>query len=427
MKKLLFVTLLFCNRTLSQTKCDTAQLPIVFVHGFLASGDTWATQVQRFSTNGFCENRLFVFDWNTIGKSKYSDSLLDVFISDILHKSHSKQVNLVGHSAGTGLCFGYLKDSLHAIKVAHYVNIAGFKMKPVAGPSVNIPILNIYSTDDNVIRNGGDIAGADNLRETGMDHLQTATCEETFSNIFSFFVGGKRRVNPVIEPSKEIYISVGGKAVQLGENKPLTDSFIVYQFNPNTGKRFINKNNLPSGSITGWKNFAEDGSWGIELAKNSYTEFEVHPKSGSRLFYFFEPTVRNNKNRYIRALPETGMIANMLGTIPNDEKQTSLVIFSSNQAVIAGRDSLAIDDIGLSNSVLTPASKTAIAVFVFDDGDYKTSANALPGYKNAPFLSGADVFLKADANKTMRIYFNGRTMVLPRKKSKEGIMVAVFN
>jgi len=41
------------------------------------------------------------------------------------------------------------------------------------------------------------------------------------------------------------------------------------------------------------------------------------------------------------------MAAAMLGNIPNDDKQTALVIFTANNAVIAGRDSLAIDSIPL--------------------------------------------------------------------------------
>jgi hypothetical protein len=40
---------------------------------------------------------------------------------------------------------------------------------------------------------------------------------------------------------------------------------------------------------------------------------------------------------YLRALPTNGMAASMLGNMPNDDKQTVLVIFTANKAVIAGR------------------------------------------------------------------------------------------
>jgi hypothetical protein len=74
-----------------------------------------------------------------------------------------------------------------------------------------------------------------------------------------------------------------------------------------------------------------------------------------------------------------------------------------------------------------PSSKTSIASFLFDDGDEKTSGRPIKSFSMTPFLSGVDVFIKADENKSMRIYYNGRTMVLPRRKSSEGIMVVVFN
>ena len=119
------------------------------------------------------------------------------------------------------------------------------------------------------------------------------------------------------------------------------------------------------------------------------------------------------------------MAAAMLGNIPNDDKQTALVIFTANNAVIAGRDSLAIDSIPLPKFM--PASKTSIACFLFDDGDELTSGKALKSLSSAPFLTGVDVFVKAEENKTMCIYYNGRSIVLPKRKSKNGIMIVVFN
>jgi alpha/beta hydrolase fold len=417
----------FSMAQIAAQPCSTQTRPIVFVHGFLASGDTWATQVQRFSSNGFCDDRLFVFDWNTLGGKLKNDSLLDVFIDKILQTTKATQIDLVGHSAGGGLCYTYLKDSLRALKVAHYVHIGSNKMKGAAGPSANIPTMNIYSTDDKVVRSSGDIPGAVNIKQTGYDHLQTATSPTSFLNMYNFFTGNTGKADIVQSPG--FYKKAGGKGVLLGENTPLSmDSFRVFLFNPVTGTRFVNKRNGTSDAYTGWTVFGkEDGSWSFALNKESYTEFEVRPKNARPIFYYFEPLVRHNRNMYIRALPATGMAASMLKGIPNDDAQTALVIFTANQAVISGRDTLAIDSIPLSLPKLTPAGKTAIASFVFDDGDGKTSGNALKSFAAAPFLSGVDVFIPADDKKTMRIYFNGRSMVVPRRKSSEGIMVVVFN
>ena len=428
MKKIFFALLLFCNYSFSQVKCDSDQLPVVFVHGFMGSGDNWATQIQCFSSNGFCEDRLFVFDWNSIGGGPNTGVLLDSFINKILENTKAAKINLVGHSAGGGVCYSYLKDSLHALKVAHYVHMGSMKMKAPAGKNGEVPTMNIYSTDDKVVRNGGDIPGATNVVQTGNDHMQVATSAPSFTAMYHFFTGTNGSVRTNIEPANGFYRTIGGKAVLMAENTPMAfDSFRVHLINPATGERYKNKRSFPGDEYVGWTTFGRDGSFSFSLNKESYTEFEVHPANGRTIFYYFEPLVRNSRNVYLRALPTSGMAASMLGNIPNDDKQTVLVIFTSNNAVIAGRDSLAMDSIPLSLPNLMPASKTSIATFLFDDGDEKTSGKAIKSLSMAPFLTGVDVFIKADENKTMRIYYNGRSIVLPRRKSSEGIMVVVFN
>jgi alpha/beta hydrolase fold len=426
MKKIFFGFLFFCNQLLAQTNCDATQLPIVFVHGFMGSGDNWATQIQRFSSNGFCEDRLFVFDWNSIGGGQNTGVLLDSFINSVLEKTKADKINLVGHSAGGGVCYSYLKDSLHALKVAHYVHVASMKMKTPAGKNGEVPTMNIYSMDDKVMRGGTDIPDAVNVKQTGNDHMQVATSAASFADLYHFFTGTSKAVNTNIISSKGFYKSVGGKAVLMAENTPLAnDSFCVNLINPANGERY--KSPQSNGNYVNWTRFGKDGSFSFQLNKESYTEFEVHPSTGRTVFYYFEPLQRNNKNIYLRALPTKGMAAAMLGKIPNDDKQSVLVIFTSNNAVIAGRDSLAIDSIPLSLPNIMPSGKTSIACFVYDDGDEITSGKTLKSLAAAPFICGVDVFIKAEENKTMRIYYNGRNIVLPKRKSSDGIMVVVFN
>lgn len=427
MKKTGLLLLFFYQTSLAQTSCDSTRLPVVFVHGFMGGGDNWATQVQRFSSRGYCEDRLFVFDWNTIGRQN-SDSLMNVFIDGVLRKTNSGQIDLVAHSAGGGLSYAYLKDSLHARKVAHYIHIGSMKMPAPPGKHGEVPTMNIYSVDDMVMRGASDIFGATNIRETGYDHLQVATCAASFSHIYAFLTGSRERVNTAIDTVKDEMRIMGGKAMLLAENTPLSqDSFRVFLIDPRTGTRISNKGSFKDGSISGWRTFGIDGSWGLQVHRDNYTEFEMRTGSGRPLFYYFEPLVRNNRNVYLRGLPTRGMVATLLGKIPNDSIQTALVIFSGNSAVIAGRDTLAIDSIPLSLPELMPASKTSIATFLYDDGDRVSSGKALKSLSMAPFLTGVDVFIKSEEGKTMRIYYNGRSIVLPKRKSREGIMIVVFN
>lgn len=433
---ILFFSILVAQNLTAQANhyddgCDTSKRPIVFVHGFLGSGDNWALQLQRFSSNGYCHQRMFLFDWNTINRSKATDSLLNLFIDAVLQQTKAAQVDLIAHSAGGGLCYNYLNDSLHALKVAHYIHIGSGKMKIAAGKHAEVPTMNIYSKADNVVKTGGAIPGAVNVVLTSADHMQVATSEESFVHLYKFLNANQAPKTTKIISVDNPYRSVGlsGKGLTLGENIPLSlDSFNVYIFDPLTGKRkLIEQNKSSHGAYTGWAKFAKDGSFGFNITTKNYFEFEVRPANGRKVYYFFEPLKRTNKAVYLRTFPSSGMIAGVLNQIPKDEQQTALVIFSSNSAVIAGRDTLAIDSIPISTQALAPASKTMISVFLFDDkNDSISTCNPIKAFSGLPFLGSADIRIPADKNGTMRIYYNGRTMALPRRPSSDGVIIAVF-
>jgi hypothetical protein len=57
--------------------CDSTLTPVIFIHGFLASGDTYALQAQRFRANDYCARRIFAFDWNTLTGLQSAVPLLD--------------------------------------------------------------------------------------------------------------------------------------------------------------------------------------------------------------------------------------------------------------------------------------------------------------------------------------------------------------
>ena len=209
----------------SNVECNSTKRPIVFVHGFLGSGDNWATQIQRFSSNGYCENSMYVFDWNSISRSKSTDSLLNNFIDEVLKKTNATQVDLVGHSAGGALCYSYLNNSLHATKVAHYIHIGSGKMKTPAGQNAEVATMNIFSTADMIAKSGGEIPGAVNVQQTTTDHFQVATSEETFLSLFKFFNNNQEPRTKKVIASKKNNNTIGGKGVTLGENNPLSRVF----------------------------------------------------------------------------------------------------------------------------------------------------------------------------------------------------------
>lgn len=409
---------------MANSQCDIAKRPVVFIHGFLASGDTYAGQIQRLIKAGYCADRLFVFDWNSVsGIGKKTDSLLSDFIDNVLSHSGTTQIDLIGHSAGGGLGRGYLIDSVSANKVAHYIHLGSRKWFYEFNWFKNNHCLNIYSAGDKVIGTGaGDVNGAANLDLKDKDHYEVATSEETFEAMYKFMNDGNLPFKGKSENIKSVQIS--GKAVLLGDNEPLLNGLInVYRLNAKTGTRLSLK---PDAIFT----VNEKGYWGAFTAiKKTYYEFELRTdeKSQRTISYFFEPFTQSNRYVYLRGFPQGNMIGMMLGSMPAKEDQSAIVVYSANKAMIAGRDSVTVDGIPISSSALTPASKTIISSFIFDDGDGKTSGKGLKQFSVAPFIGGVDISLPVNNKKGIRIYYNGRKLVLPAAPSKERILLAVFN
>jgi triacylglycerol esterase/lipase EstA (alpha/beta hydrolase family) len=69
--------------TVSPFGCDTCRYPVVMVHGFLASGDTYAPFVQLFHSNGYKPNYLYAFDWNSLNQGANNSAALDAFIDTV--------------------------------------------------------------------------------------------------------------------------------------------------------------------------------------------------------------------------------------------------------------------------------------------------------------------------------------------------------
>ncbi|HMO31793.1 MAG TPA: alpha/beta fold hydrolase [Lacibacter sp.] len=401
--------------------CDSTRLPVVFVHGFLGSGDNWSLPIRRLVQNGYCANRLFVFDWNSVNRGRSTDSLLDVTINHVLRQTGAKAVNLVGHSAGGGLCYSYLADSIRARKVARYVHIGSSTMKAPAGPGGAVPTLNIYSKADQVVRNGGPIPGAENVQLYTADHLQVATGDSSLLAMFAFFNPGKQAKLPPFQAAGREGIRLAGKVVTLGENMPVSGNYRVVLYDPQSGT-YRHTRGVPA-----WKPIGADGSWEVTQYADDYFSVEVKPDAGRRVIYFLENQPVDNLHLYLRTFPASGMVASLLQQLPSDSSKALLVVFSSNGALIAGRDSLLINGMPVTTTAIAPPSKTMIAAFVTDDGDGVSSYNPLPAFRSFPFLGSMDMVLKAGNYDPITIQLNNRIIRLPWEPSSNAVLIAVFD
>ena len=402
--------------------CNDSLRPIVMAHGFMASGDTYAKHFQRFTSNDYCPERLFVFDWNTLGTTD-NIILLDAFIDTVLQLTGATQVDLAGHSAGGGLGYDYLANALRASKVAHYAHIGSSLQSAPAGPNGEVPTLNLWSQDDEVVSDKGDIPGATNVMLTGADHYQVATTAESFQAIYSFFNNGKQPETTEIKAENEIKLS--GRALSFGENVPEIGATVdIYEGDPNNGNRIT-----PNPNAT--FNTSAQGHWGPFTATTGTTyEFVVTTAdtSARQIHFYREGFRRSDKLVYLRTLPSPGSLAGiMLSSLPDDPGQAALAVFSSSQAVIDTRDFLEIGQTVLSTTEFASADQTTIAFFIYDDGDGQTSGDALGFFSQLPFINGVDMYFPTDQLPSIELEFNGRKLFAKSWPSSEGLVVPIFD
>lgn len=398
--------------------------PMVLVHGFLASGDTYEKQAKRFASNGYSRDRIFAFDWNSLGSGN-NEALLDKFIDSVILVTGAREVELVGHSAGSGLVYNYCKAPARARKVRNLVLLAGFAQAKRGGPNGEIRTLNIYSTADKIVAGGGDIPDAENLMLTDADHYEVATGLETFIAMYRFFNFGDDPATLDILPESQIVLA--GKAASFGENVARAGTQVeIYALDAATGFRV---SGTPDAVFTTNKT----GNWGPFSAQaNTHYEFVVSNPGvpGDRVVHYYrEPFTCSDHLVYLRSFPAGASIAAIfLASLPKDDDQAVVAFFGASQAAIAGRDELKINGNVLSTNTFCSADNTTIALFTYDaNSNNTTNMTQIAAFSLFPFLNGADIFYPTTAPETITVEFNGRIQKLRNWKSEsEGVSVAVF-
>ncbi len=418
------ISILFIMLTLSAfSLAASPRLPIIFVHGMLASGDTYAGQISRFEANGYDGKLLFAYDWNSLsfGRGGAADGLQQM-VDSVLSQTKSSKVFLVGHSAGSGLVYNYCKDSTRVNKIAGVVLIGGFKQDTTAGFKGEIPTLNIFSEGDLVVKGGSEIPGATNIRLKEDDHYEVATGTLAFDAMYRFVTGGQTASLEALHSDEPVFLA--GKALSLGNNAPIAGGKVsVYQLNPLSGERVkSNPDAIYEVDI--------NGHWGTFMAiKGAAYEFMLQgPDSADRPIHYFREQVQGtNRNVYLRSIPTSGMMSMMFSGIPEDSLP-ALAVFSSNKAILNGRDILLVDGKELTGTDFFKPSRTTIAMFLYDGNGNRQSDLTGVGLFNMQgvFLAGIDVAFEV-APKPIQLELNNRLLNIRRIPSRDGVTVPVFD
>lgn len=398
--------------------CDNEHVPVVMVHGFLASGDTYTNHVMRFTANGYCQDRLFVYDWNSIGGGS-SPELLDAFVDEVLSVTGATQIDLMGHSAGGGVGYSYLEDAARAAKVRRYVHIASGDEDAPAGPTANVPTLNLYSANDRVVPGNDGIDGADNVDLEDDDHYEVATSAESFAAIWEFLTDTEPTTTDIAPQEEPIVIA--GRACALGENVPAAGATVdIYEVDTDTGRRKQRRASFTA---------SEQGYWGPFAGRSDVRyEFHVTPVEGRSIHYYRENFVRNNTLVYLRTLP-TGLFGRALvNALKFDTDQPTSVIFLASRGLQPG-DALLLDEADLSGDEYTNRDNTTIALFFYDNvSDDETDLSPVALFETFPFLAGLDFAPGADRRQSSVAELNGRRIGIPRWPAEpDGVSIAVFD
>lgn len=412
------LTLAFFSSAQAAPTCDSLSMPVVFVHGFMGAGDNWALQARRFVMQGHCHERIYMFDWNSMNGRQKSDSLLEAFLLAVLHRTKSKKLALVAHSAGGGLCYRFLKDSARSSLVSHYIHIGSSMLEKDAGPGGSIPTLVIGSRDDKIVPIYKGSRVSRQLILEGKDHMEVASCYESFEVMYEFLQGRPPENMPLKEEGDSLFIS--GKVLLFGNNRPLPGTEIaVYRFDAGKGKRLDRQP---------WQSLLSDESGRyppFKCRQQEWLEFELS-SAGRKISYYYKTGRSSDPHVYLRGFPKEGLAAMFLKKIPVDSSLSVIAAFSSGHAMIAGRDSLVANDVLLTPEKNAPAAKTLMAVFLYDNGDGISSYESHPDQGAGIFLSSLDMAITPGNEKRTTLSLHGEKLVLGNRPSDSAIDVVIF-
>ncbi|MDY7083221.1 MAG: hypothetical protein SXQ77_12650 [Halobacteria archaeon] len=360
--------------------------PIIFVHGFAGSATQFESNAMRFSSNGYPNDYLHVFEYNSLSypaNRKQVISNLNAKIDEIISSTDADKVDAMGHSLGTDVMQRYLSNSDRASKVANYVNIDGTSGNSRPGGVRTLAIWGFGNQDANF---GGDVQ---NVHFDNQTHVQVATSEEMFNVVYTFLTGNSPDTTKIVQEDGEITIE--GRGQQFLLNQPIANTTLeIYEINPDTGERL---SNLASPDVD------EEGYWGpVDIPGDAYLEFVATQTNTDQMHHFYRfPQMRSN--RFVRLLssnPGRGLDR----LIRKDGNHAAFILPRDKEYwgnVEGSNDKLSVDGNNIINANTAPRGQNIIAPLAFDTFPQGRSNTNRPlgRFRVTPFLTGVDLYVPA--------------------------------
>jgi len=429
--------------------------PIVFVHGFMGSASQFESQAQRFISNGYNPEWIYVYEHDTTSNDALTIMIqvseLNNYISKVLEQTGADKVNLISHSRGGFICTYYLKNNSYASKIARYVHIDSTSMLV---PAKGVPALALWGEPGLLSPDEVNISGATNIHFSDMSHVQVCTAKESFIEMYKFFHNEEPQ-NTEIPVLEDDAVTIAGRVLYFQENTGAIGTLTIYK--TVNGHRSGN-------SIATFDLYADaKGNWGpLEVEKGATYEFEFSHSIGTKHLFYKEAFTNNNY--FIRLLTGNPDKQGLSDLMPKTDNHSNVIIMRDKE--LWGDQNVNNDFLNVifdsnSNNVITEeaAARThrLIALFLMDWGNDKTSTTTIPDKSTdfsepiqvfhtysqggdpsraAVFLSGLDLYMPASIDGGSTITFElvprggdgkKQTIMLPNWRSTDATISVLFN
>ena len=383
--------------------------PVIFVHGASGSGAQFESQAQRFASNGYPAGYIAVVDYDSTYTVETRDDVwarIDKTVDDMLAKTGADKVDILGHSMGTVVLYGYLNSSpARAAKVAHYVSLDGlWGITPPGG----VPTLALWAGTGDPTRQ---ITGAINVTIPNQTHVQSATSPESFFEMFHFF-RGIRPSTTHITAEPPTLVKIAGRAVLFPQNVGVQSRIFqvnkekqnatleIWEVDGRTGARLGSK---PKAVYT----LSGDGSFGpFDANGDRHYEFAILRTGQYTHHFYYEPFARSDYLIRLNTEEQGTGIGNFLDFSLG---QADLIITRYKELwgdQDGQNDALTINGTNIVNAATCPINKRVNAIFAFDKGADGVSdvSVPIPLFFALPFITGVDLFIPAATPPTGTIH-----------------------
>jgi pimeloyl-ACP methyl ester carboxylesterase len=376
--------------------CHKNTDPIIFVHGGSGSGAQFESQQMRFTSNGYKQGHIAVveYDSNLVFPAQIEVVLgaIDARIAELQAATGREQVVLMGHSRGTTVSHAYLAFPDRAAKVSKYVNIDGATAAALPG---GVPTLALWAGAARPVQ--GEIVGATNVTIPNQEHIEVATSEESFIEMYQFIHGHPPFTSEILP---EIRPRIAGRATLFPQNFGLDGATLnVWWVNGDTGERI-------GGQPKATYAIGPDGHWGPFNGWFGLSyEFELSRPDEVTLNYFYEPFLRDDH------LVRLNVAEGLAPFIDSSEESTALTVVRFKEFWGDRGAENDVLDVGGTNVITAVNARSGAvglassAVFLFDDGSDETSSFAAIPFPFGPlaFLTAADFFIPSQPPGTLSV------------------------